>query len=186
MFAGLWFFNVSGVATPGNNAQVIANNIYGMKSAQVVNDPDLHPFYVSSFEFNHNSRVNNLEITCKIFADDLEAVLKSKFSIPVDLSVEANKLVNEKLISAYIKEHLALSVDGILMAMQFLGFEKDKDAVYCYLEITDVVSLKKLDVKNSMLYDGFKEQANIMHVIANGKRQSSKLDNPKQDVSFQL
>jgi hypothetical protein len=144
----------------------------------------LHPFYISVFELNHNSNERSLEITAKIFADDFEAVLKKNFNTIVDISKEAQKPALEKMMAEYLSKNLHLSVDGRTLEMKFLGFEKDKESVYCYLEVTALPSVKKLSVRNTVLYDHTKDQANIMHVIVGGKRKSVKLDYPKEQVDF--
>jgi hypothetical protein len=37
-----------------------------------------HPIYVSVTEIQHNAKDKTLEISCKIFTSDFEAILKSK------------------------------------------------------------------------------------------------------------
>ena len=44
----------------------------------------LHPIYVSVTEIEHNAKDNTLEISCKIFTGDLEAVLRKNNKIKVD------------------------------------------------------------------------------------------------------
>jgi hypothetical protein len=146
----------------------------------------LHPFYISVFEINHNSNERSLEITAKIFADDFEAVLKKNFNTILDISKEAQKPAIEKMMAEYLTKNLQLSVDGRSLEMKFLGFEKDKESVYCYLEVTALPSVKKLSVRNTVLYDHTKDQANIMHVIVGGKRKSMKLDYPKNEAVFEF
>jgi hypothetical protein len=154
-------------------------------NAAVNQQPEvLHPFYISVFELNHNSKERSLEITAKIFADDFEAVLKKNFNTIVDISKEAQKPALEKMMGEYLAKNLHLFVDGRALEMKFLGFEKDKESVYCYLEVTALPSLKKLSVRNTVLYDHTKDQANIMHVIVGGKRKSMKLDYPKEQADF--
>ncbi len=167
-----------------NQNETSSNNVNSVQENIQVDS--FHPYYVSAFEFNHNSKSQVLEITIKIFTDDLENVLKTNFNTPVDFSNEAQTEKTGKMLGEYINKKLQLTADGKKLNLNLLGFEKETEAVYIYMEVLNIPSIKKLDVKNSMLYDVFKEQANIMHVIANGKRVSSKLDNPKVDVSFDL
>jgi hypothetical protein len=65
-----------------------------------------------------------------------------------------------------------------------VGFEKEKESVYCYLEVANVPSLKKISISNSILYDFKKEQINIIHVMVDGKRQSVKIDYPQNLANF--
>jgi len=143
-----------------------------------------HPFYVSVTEMTFNSKTKSIEISCKMFAEDMEDVLKQNYKTGVDLSNNKQQSQNNKMVNDYIVKHLALNIDSKPVNYKFIGFEKDKESVYCYLEVLDVPAIKKLAVNNSILYDYKKEQINIVHVIINGNRTSTKLDYPKNQANF--
>ncbi|GAB4091310.1 DUF6702 family protein [Flaviaesturariibacter terrae] len=142
-----------------------------------------HPFYVSVTEITHNAREKQLEISCKLFAEDLEDVLK-KATPGLDLADAAQHSRNDRLVSAYVLRNLQLSVDGKPQSIRYLGFEKEKESLYCYLEVDGVAALHKVDVQNTLLYDFNDKEFNLIHVIVNGKRQSTKLDYPSKTASF--
>jgi|SRR5687767_6002414 len=144
----------------------------------------LHPFYVSVTEIHHNSKDKTLEISCKLFADDMEDVLKKNFNTQVDLTNSKMQALNDKLLAEYMAKKLLLAADGKGRKLEYLGFEKEAEAVYCYFEVKDIASVKKLDLTNSILQDFTDKQINIMHVVVNGNRKSYKLDYPHQKASF--
>ena len=144
----------------------------------------LHTFYVSVTEINHNSNDKTLEISCKIFADDMEEVLKKNNNKAVDLANAKQLNQNNQFVADYIQKRLSLNVDGKNVKLSFIGFEKDKESVYCYFEVPNVPTIKKIDLINSLLQDLNDEQINIMHMIVNGNRKSYKLDFPKKEASF--
>lgn len=143
-----------------------------------------HPFYVSVVEINHNSSDKTLEISCKLFADDMEDVLKQQFKTSVDLTSNNQQAQNNKLITAYVQAHLQVAADDKAQKLQYVGFEKESESVYCYFEVPQADAPKKLTVTNSLLHDFTKSQINIIHVMANGQRKSHKLDYPNTAVSF--
>jgi hypothetical protein len=143
-----------------------------------------HPFYVSVVEINHNAQEKTLEVSCKIFVDDLEAILKQNFKASVDLGNDGQETRNGQLIHDYISKHLSLSADGKAAKLSFIGFEREKAYAWCYFEVTGISSIKKLDVTNSILHDYKEEQINIMHININGNRKSYKLDFPNTKASF--
>lgn len=143
-----------------------------------------HPFFVCVTEVNHNNTDKTLEISAKLFVDDFEKVLTSKHKSVVSISSPKDKALLDAQISQYMKEHLSFKVDGRSVSYNYIGFEKEEDAVYCYLEVSNVPSLKKLDVTNSILHDLNSNQINILHVMVNGERKSQKLDFPKTETSF--
>ena len=145
-----------------------------------------HPFYVSVTEINHNSKDKTLEISCRIFADDMEEVLKKNYKTPVDLTNEKQQAQNNKYISDYISRHLVLTADGKKAPLTYIGFEKESEAVYCYFEVSSLPAVHTLDVVNSLLQDLTDKQINILHVMIGGKRQSYKLDYPQKEATFKF
>jgi hypothetical protein len=145
----------------------------------------LHPFYVSVTEINQNAAEKSLEISCKFFADDFEHTLEKAFKAQLDITSEKEKASFDKFIPEYIAKHFAIAVDGKPAKLNYIGYEKDKESVYCYFEVTNTPAVKRLDVTTNLLYDFTQEQINIMHITVNGKRQSSKLNYPEVKAAFQ-
>lgn len=136
----------------------------------------MHPFYVSVTEIDHNAKAKSLEISCKIFADDMEAELEKLAKSTIDFSDVKQKSHIDQLIAAYIKNHLHVKADGKAVALNYVGFEKESEAVYCYFEGENISAVKQLLIDNSLLLDYTDKQINIVHATVNGKRQSTKLD----------
>jgi hypothetical protein len=143
-----------------------------------------HPFYVSVTEVNHNAKDKTLEISCKMFAEDLEQILEKNNKATLDISLDKDKASFDKYIPDYISKHLAITVDGKRAKLSYVGFEKEKESVYCYLQIDNVSTPKKIDLDNTLLYDFNENEINIMHVTVNGKRQSTKVNYPERAVSL--
>jgi hypothetical protein len=143
-----------------------------------------HPIYVSVTEIQHNAKDKTLEISCKIFTSDFEAILKSKTKSKVNLLQPADKTLMESLVNQYIQQHLKIKVDGNLKPMEFLGYEQNEDAIQSFFEINDVAALKKIDVQDDILYEYKSQQISIIHVVVNGNRKSTKLVNPDNSVSL--
>jgi hypothetical protein len=143
-----------------------------------------HPFYLSVTEINQNASAKTLEISCKMFAEDLEAILEKDYKTTLDITTEKDKSSFDKFIPDYINRHLAITIDGKLSKLNYIGFENEKESAYVYLEIENISSAKKIDVVNSILHDFIDQQVNIIHVTINGKRQSTRLVYPASQASF--
>jgi len=146
--------------------------------------PADHPFHVSVIEINHNAADKNLEISCKIFTDDFEKILTQNYKTKVDLINPPNKAAMDSLVKKYILSHLSIQINGRPVALSYVGFENDKEAAYGYFEVNNTISVTKIDITNSLMYDQFDDQVNIMHVIVGGKRKSNKLTYPDKSISF--
>lgn len=147
----------------------------------------LHPFYVSVTEVVHNAADKSVEISVRIFTDDFEAALTNRFKgQKIDLFKPQVNPATDSLIATYLRENLQLTLNGAVKAspMQYLGFERQDESVWCYLEIANVPLLQKLAVQNRLLYEFKPEQINMIHTKAAGKEQSYKLNNPAYLASF--
>ena len=144
----------------------------------------LHPFFVGVTEVQHNAKDKTLEVSVKLFAEDLEKTLSKANNIAVDLTSPKDSAKASKMVASYLQQHLQLKVNGKPVQMEFVGYEKEREATWCFLQVNDVPDVKKLEVINSLLYDAFEQQINLMHVTVNGERKSSKLGFPDQKAEF--
>lgn len=144
----------------------------------------VHPFYVSVVQIDQNEADNILEISCKIFTDDFENTLKMHYKNHYDLLNPTNLSATNKIIDDYITKHLALTIDGKSSSLQFVGFEKNEDAIECYFQVNSSVVKKTISVFNNLLFEYKPEQVNIVHVTVNNTRKSRKLSNPESTFSF--
>lgn len=144
----------------------------------------IHPFHVSVVEINHNATDKALEISCKIFTDDFEKVLAQNYKTKVDLTNPPSKAAMDTLVKKYIASHLSLKANGKPVSFSYVGFENEDAAVFGYVEVDNIPSLSKLEITNNLMYDLFDDQVNIMHVIVNGSRKSTKLNYPAKEAIF--
>lgn len=146
----------------------------------------LHPLYVSIIEMNQNPKDKTVEISVHIFTDDFEATLKKYTWGKVDLLNPKEKIAMDKLVSNYICNRLKVKVDGTNELLHYLGYEQQKESIWCYFEVQNIAYLKKVDVSCSLLYDYQEKQMNIFHVKVKGIEKSYKLDNPKTNAVFEF
>lgn len=144
----------------------------------------MHPFYVSVVQLEQNSAEKTLEISYKFFPDDLENALEKKFNTTLDIYSEKDKSSFNKFLPAYITSSFHLTINGTPVTLSYIGFEIEKESVFCYLEVKNIFSVKTIDIDNRLLYDFIKDQMNIMHININDKKQSAKLSYPMTKASF--
>jgi len=143
-----------------------------------------HPFHVSVVEIEHNAADRTLEISCKIFTDDFEMTLANLYKTKVDLINPPQKAAMDTLVKKYIRSHFSLKVNGRPVAFNYIGYENEKEAAYGYIEVENISSVSKLEMTNTILFDEFIDQMNIMHVKAGGNRKSTKLNYPDKEAVF--
>ena len=143
-----------------------------------------HPFYISVTEIKHNERNKSLEISSKVFYDDLEAVLEKDYKMRIDILNPPDRKKVDAVIADYFSKHLQITVNQKKVNLQYLGYQIEEEAAWCYFEVPKVVNANKLLIINNILFKEHPEQINMLHVIVKGKRESTKLDNPQSEAQF--
>ena len=138
-----------------------------------------HPFHVSVCEIEYNEKSRALQITQKIFLDDLERGLREFSGENFDITEKKSEDQVNTLLDAYYPEKMKILVNGKPRAFRYLGFEIEADAMWCYLEIEKVRNLKSLEVTNTILFETFEDQSTILHIQKSGKIKSFRLSNNK-------
>jgi hypothetical protein len=145
-----------------------------------------HPFYVSVTEIKHDAAANEVQVSCRIFADDLENVLKKQYKQPVDIIHPSNRAQTDSLVAAYVNKHLLITIDGKAVRLHYLGYKIEEEAAWCFLEAANIKTFKQIHVKNDILYTEHPNQINMIHALSGTARKSTKLDNPKTDADLQF
>jgi hypothetical protein len=143
-----------------------------------------HPFFLSVTDIKYNDKNKSLEIACKMFTNDLEDALKRTAKKSVDLIHPKDKKETEKIIFDYINKRLSINLNGKSRTLKCIGFEKEEDVIWTYMEIEKCEKPKQLVIQNSLLYDFLKEQINLVSFESEGKKQSSKVSNPDKEIKF--
>ena len=139
---------------------------------------EIHPYHVGSVEVNYNSNTKTFEISAKFFLDDLENALNKKYNKTLHFGEEKSKMGINEALKDYFNENFKLKSNNKFVKLNYIGFEEDKESVNIYLESEPTEVPKKVETAVSLLYNTFDDQMNIVHIIVNGVRKSSKLSYP--------
>jgi len=142
-----------------------------------------HPLHVSTTEVSFNAKDKTLEISCKIFSDDFEAILAKVYKQKTDLSNPNMKTAMDELVKKYLLSHLQLKANGKAVTMSYVGFEIDHEATNIYLEVEKVAAIKSVEVNDTILYDMFDDQMSIVHIVKGANRKSTKILYPEKQFT---
>jgi len=145
----------------------------------------LHEYYVSVTRANYNPASARLEISMKLFTDDLERTITENTGEVLKLSDVDDADAAEEFFDAYLRSQLTFTQDGNLKELTFIGFEPGPDETWLYAEI-EMPARGTFLVKNTMLFDVFSEQINIMHIKANMSEQSHYFNADKPQIEITL
>jgi hypothetical protein len=122
-----------------------------------------HPFYISLTEIKYNSKENSLEISQKIFWDDLEVHLTELYQGKIDFLKPKDKPDLDKKLKQYILQNNEILVNGKKVELNYLGYEIEEDAAWFYIEAKQIPRPQQVEVRNSILHQHFSSQQNIIN-----------------------
>jgi hypothetical protein len=132
----------------------------------------IHKFYVSIYQINFASEKKMLQITSRLFVDDVNAVLYKKYGKKTNLGERNESQEDVNLMKKYILDNFSLKVNGQLKPINYLSKEMEGNVIICYYNIKDISKIKSLEVKNSALIELNSEQQNIIQSTIYGEKQS--------------
>lgn len=136
----------------------------------------LHPLHVSVTEIKFDAKDKELEITTRIFLDDLEEAIRQERKQPtLDITQPGSGLSTDQLLVEYLTKKLALKVDGKEVKITFLGHEIEGDAVIVYAYAPGVKKIKGIEVTHTTITELYEDQSNLVHVTKEGKTKSMRL-----------
>jgi hypothetical protein len=131
-----------------------------------------HDFHVSVTQIHYNVQTQALEISVKIFADDLERSVQALGGGDLRLGDPREASDADAIIQGYLRNRLSVKIDDLAMPYSWVGKEVEIDALWCYLEIKNILHLTSLEITNRILTEIFEDQANVVHIEANGLKKS--------------
>ena len=84
-------------------------------SLQRTSNNELHPIHISVTEFNYSEKDNALQITSRLFIDDLELSIRAKRKdADLDIMEPTGGITTKQLVIDYLTEHFKVTLDGKL------------------------------------------------------------------------
>lgn len=131
-----------------------------------------HKFYVGVFQIDYLKEKKAVQITARLFIDDLEKALYKKHNKHFYLTTKDEISDANSYIASYLSEKLKIKINNKVQTLQFLFKEQENNIVICYLKINFKDNMKELDISNTILSDIFKGQQNLVHLNINGNKKT--------------
>ncbi len=136
----------------------------------------IHKYYMGIFQVDYVPQKKRIQVTSRIFVDDLNAALEKKFHVKSNLGSEQETPQDEQNLKKYLSEKFLIKVNGALKPMTYLSKELEANVLICYLRIPEITKITKIEIENSMLMEWNSEQQNIMQTNINGVKQTIMLN----------
>ena len=127
-----------------------------------------HRYHTSLTRIDYNVKEKTFEISIQLFTHDLVPLLEKRGGKRVELekSPEADKLIFD-----YVNENFALNdKNGTAKKLRWVGKEFDVDSVEVYLETDAAENPAGYTLKNTLFFESFPEQTNIVICRYDGKK----------------
>lgn len=146
----------------------------------------VHKYYVAVFQLEYVPQKKVVQITSRIFIDDLEAALNKKYSKKLGIGSTKELAETTDLLKLYLNENIHIKINGKAKAIKFLGKETEDDVLICYYTVPADTKVKSVEMDNTVLFETFADQQNIIHTKVNGDKKSLLLtnSNPSGIVEF--
>jgi hypothetical protein len=131
-----------------------------------------HKFYVGVFQIDYFKEKKAVQITARLFIDDLEKALNKKHNKHFYLTTKDEISDANVYITSYLAEKLKIKINNKVQVPQFLTKEQEDNIIICYLKIPFKDNIKDLEITNSVLTDIFKEQQNLVHLNLNSDKKT--------------
>ncbi|MBP1223730.1 DUF6702 family protein [Flavobacterium sp. 1355] len=132
-----------------------------------------HKFYMGIFQVNYAAEKKMIQITSRIFIDDLNNGLEKKYHKKTFVGTEKETQADIDLLKKYLAENFSIKINGQSKSITFLSKEVEAgDVLICYSRIKDIDKFKTIEISNSVLVDWNAEQQNITHISAFGIKKS--------------
>ncbi|MBC7525153.1 MAG: hypothetical protein H7239_12025 [Flavobacterium sp.] len=141
----------------------------------------IHKFYVSIYQINYVPKKQMIQITARIFVDDINDALEKKYHKKTFLGSEKEIPKDAILLKNYLSEKLLLKVNGTVKPTIYLSEEMEANVLICYLKIQNIAKLSSLSVENNALMELNNDQQNIIQYQESGEKKTLLLttDNSK-------
>ncbi len=135
---------------------------------------NFHPFHVSVCEVYHNPKSKSLEISMKIFIDDLELAIQNAGNAPFSLehTDAKNTIITE--LNDYLTRHFKISIDSKIVALELIGYEFEDDTILCYIEGKKTKEVHEIEIYNAIITEVYDDQINLTHFQYKGEMKSLK------------
>ncbi len=150
----------------------------------VLTSMGIHKYYMAIYQVDFVPQKKRIQVTSRIFVDDLNAALEKKFHMKSNLGSTQETPQEVQNLKKYLAEKFSVKVNGVLKPMTYLSKELEANVLICYLRIPEISKINSLEIENSLLMEWNSDQQNIIQANLNGEKQSVMLtsDNYKRTL----
>ena len=145
-----------------------------------------HPVHVSVTSMEYDKGEKIFLVSFKVFTDDFETIIERKYGVDLNLG-EDNELKNmDEYCNRYFRESFSFIINGEELAEPvFLEKKMNDIAVWLYYRYPTSGNIEKVEIKNIIMLDMFRDQSNLLIFKYNDFEKGFIFDREKVKIQFQ-
>jgi hypothetical protein len=124
------------------------------------------------YQINYAPEKKMLQITSRIFIDDLNKALEKQHKRKLNIGSENETAEESILVKEYLATHFTIKANEEIKPMNFLSKEIDGDVLICYWNIKGISKINSLEIYNSVLIEWNSKQQNMVHITVLDQKNS--------------
>lgn len=146
----------------------------------------IHDFHMSLTEIYHNAESKSLEISVKLFTDDLGIALQKNEAPKMEIGTDREPPQANELIENYLRRNVKFVINGKPVEFKYLGKQAELDATWCFLEVKNVSKVHTMEIINTLLLDSFEDETNMVNLNIGGRKKSGMCRKGNTDLKFEF
>lgn len=123
-----------------------------------------HKSYISISDYEYNSKTKEIEASLKITAHDFEYILEKKFNKRIHIEQIVDSSIVGQYLQLYLKKNIQISSAGQQTEFNYVGKQVNlRDELHFFFTFKHVLNPSSILVRNTLLFDLFSKQQNIIH-----------------------
>jgi hypothetical protein len=102
----------------------------------------------------------------------------------VDLIQKEKHAEMEPILQKYLNKTLKISPNGKPSTFRLIGFEKEEESIWTYLEINNINEINTLQIENKILHNTQKKQSNLIRLKNKDFDKTVQLSYPESSARF--
>ncbi|WP_298895889.1 DUF6702 family protein [uncultured Psychroserpens sp.] len=128
-----------------------------------------HKYYVSVTQVSYVKEKKAVQIISRIDIADLELTLQERYDESIKMTSVDEKPIVDEYVKKYLNQKIEIKINTQEVSFNYIGKEYDNDIVVCYLEIENIDNITTIEMSNTVLFDGFPKQKNVVKTKINSK-----------------
>ena len=146
----------------------------------------LHAIHMSLCEITYNADTHGLEMTFKLFTDDVEQALEAEGTGRLHLGEKNEQKEAGRYLARYLEKNFKIQVNNKWVVWKYIGKEVESDVLWLYAEGTEIPPLKTVSITNTILTQIFDDQSNMVHVKTGKQKRVLLLNQAKPSDSVEF